>query len=223
MINKSSNKNSKLTLRPPFPPTLTAHDLLPSEKSINRSENVRIPNAFIAYRMALVRELKLKNVASHRSNVSTYASRLWAEESDHVKDVYKKMANDATMLYNKARGITFLSYERSGSSDKSKKTERERYSVNVNEPLKQDIEEETTPQQDDLTPPPPAFDQSYLNNLSMVNQQTFYSVRSGAFDHNVAHSVGANPFGQFFGNFSGRLSVEHRLQALEQQMALFHQ
>src|SRR2546423_12355948 len=111
----ASQKNIKNSnIRPPFPPVISAHDLIPSDIS-NKSEIVRIPNAFIAYRMALVRELKSRNIAYHRSNVSSLASRLWAEEPENVKDTYRKMTTDAQILYNKARGLTFLSYGQSAT------------------------------------------------------------------------------------------------------------
>ena len=61
--------------RPSFPPKISARDLIPTEFS-KSPETVRIPNAFIAYRMALVREMKLKKVACHRSNVSSLTSKL---------------------------------------------------------------------------------------------------------------------------------------------------
>src|SRR6266480_4094491 len=100
MSETNSPKNNKKShVRPPFPPVITAQDLIPTDVS-NKVETVRIPNAFIAYRMALVRELKSKKVAYHRSNVSSLASRLWAEEPKDVKNTYKKISADAQILYN---------------------------------------------------------------------------------------------------------------------------
>ncbi|CAI2167618.1 13360_t:CDS:1 [Funneliformis geosporum] len=224
--NKLPHEDSKLTARPPFPPKLTAYDLIPTEVS-SKAENVRIPNAFIAYRMALVRELKSQKVASHRSNVSTYASRLWAEEPEHVKETYRKMANDATILHNKSRGITFLCYEQCNSNEKCKKRKSSVLNENITQNIEPDIPslkiQPQIPQQVDvmMTPPQSDFDQSYFNNNSMANQ-TFQAVnRSNVYDQNMANPIGMNPFcGNLFGN---RLSLEQRVQNLEHQMAIFHQ
>src|ERR1044071_8194715 len=114
--NKIDNEICEINARPPFPPVITAQDLVPTEVS-TKVESVRIPNAFIAYRMALVRELKSQNVACHRSNVSTLASRLWAEEPEEVKDVYRNMATDAQLFHNKARGLKFLPYQQFPTPD----------------------------------------------------------------------------------------------------------
>jgi hypothetical protein len=113
----NSYSSQKITIRPPYPPVITAQDLIPTNISSNKVESVRIPNAFIAYRMALVRQLKSQKVVYHRSNVSSLASRLWAEEPEEVKNTYRKMATDAQMLHNQARGLIFFSYEQSTSSN----------------------------------------------------------------------------------------------------------
>ncbi|CAG8761592.1 10878_t:CDS:1, partial [Rhizophagus irregularis] len=67
-------------------PVITAQDLILTDISSNKVELVRIPNAFIAYKMALVRQLKSQKVACHQSNVSLY---LWAEEPEDVKNTYQ--------------------------------------------------------------------------------------------------------------------------------------
>ncbi|RIA83296.1 hypothetical protein C1645_786735 [Glomus cerebriforme] len=81
--NDSENNNNHI--RPPFPPVITAQDLIQS------NDATRVPNSFIAYRMALVREYKLKNVSCNRSEISSRASRLWKEEPDYIKNTYKNL------------------------------------------------------------------------------------------------------------------------------------
>src|SRR6266542_4340095 len=97
-MNGSNSSQKRNDIRPPFPPVITAQELILTDISSNKVESVRIPNAFIAYRIALVRQLKLQKVALHRSNVSSLASRLWAEEPENVKNTYRKMATDAQIL-----------------------------------------------------------------------------------------------------------------------------
>jgi hypothetical protein len=182
---------------PPYPPVITAQDLIPTDVS-NKVESVRIPNAFIAYRMALVRELKSKKVACHRSNVSSLASRLWAEEPEDVKNTYRKMATDAQMLHNQARGLTFLSYEQSTSTDNV--MQEETSSEIINHPSPQEIEAELLA----------------LFNLqiqSPLQQQENQMIASPMY-------FGGNMTGK--GMYDGR-NLEHRVQILEQQIAFFYQ
>src|SRR5438270_5163370 len=97
----SNNENSNI--RPPFPPTIAVQDLVPTS-------NAKVPNAFIVYRMALSRELKVQNVSYDRSRISSIASRLWAEEPENVKNTYKQLVADAQLAHNQSRGFKFFSY-----------------------------------------------------------------------------------------------------------------
>ncbi|GES81502.1 kinase-like domain-containing protein [Rhizophagus clarus] len=208
---------------------ITAQDLIPTDISSNKVESVRIPNAFIAYRMALVRQLKSQKVACHRSNVSSLASRLWAEEPEDVKNTYRKMATDAQLLHNQARGLTFLSYEQSTSSDNVMQDETSSENINNHSTTTQDIEAEllallnlqslhfqpTLQQTNPIIPSPMYFDN---------NPPTTTSV-SASFDH--YNNLGNNYNGNFIGNMTGKgvyeRYLEQRIQILEQQMALFYQ
>ncbi|PKY43959.1 hypothetical protein RhiirA4_458100 [Rhizophagus irregularis] len=78
-------------IRPPFPPIITAHELL-NYKSV--------PNHFIIYRIAVRMECKSKNITIERKNVSSIASNLWKSEPAIVKNTYKEIENDAKILYN---------------------------------------------------------------------------------------------------------------------------
>ncbi|RIA88413.1 hypothetical protein C1645_774878 [Glomus cerebriforme] len=219
-MNDNSLPNNSELVRPPFPPVITAQDLIPTDISSSKVETVRIPNAFIAYRMALVRQLKSQKVACHRSNVSSLASRLWAEESEDVKNTYRKMATDAQMLHNQARGLTFLSYEQSTSTDNIMQEEPNSEIIN---PSPQDIEAEllallnlqSLQIQPTLQPPPMITSPMYFDNN---NIPTTTSASFDQFNNNY------NVNGNFFGSKGiYERNLEQRVQILEQQMALFYQ
>ncbi|RGB41837.1 hypothetical protein C1646_751610 [Rhizophagus diaphanus] len=219
----SAHKNN---IRPPFPPVITAQDLIPTDISSNKVESVRIPNAFIAYRMALVRQLKSQKVACHRSNVSSLASRLWAEEPEDVKNTYRKMATDAQMLHNQARGLTFLSYEQSTSSDNVMQDETN--SENINNNTTQDIEAELLAllnlQSLQIQPSLPQGNPMITSPMYYDNNPPTTTSVTGPFDH---YNLGNNYNGNFIGNMTGKgvyeRHLEQRIQILEQQMALFYQ
>jgi len=225
--NSQKNTENSNIVRPPFPPVITAQDLIPTDVS-NKVETVRIPNAFIAYRMALVRELKSKKVACHRSNVSSLASRLWAEEPEDVKNTYRKMATDAQLMHNQARGLTFLSYEQSTSTDNIMQDETSSEIIN-HPPSAQDIEAELLAllnlqlqplqQGNQMLPSPMYFD---------GNNSTTTSSAPSPYDQFNNHP-GNSLNGNFLGNMTGKgmydtgRNLEHRVQILEQQIALFYQ
>ncbi|CAG8503488.1 uncharacterized protein OCT59_010253 [Rhizophagus irregularis] len=77
--------------RPPFPPNITAYELL-NYKSV--------PNPFIIYRIAVRMECKSKNITIERKNVSNIASNLWKSEPAIVKNTYKEIEIDAKILHN---------------------------------------------------------------------------------------------------------------------------
>ncbi|CAB4495238.1 hypothetical protein RhiirA5_497419 [Rhizophagus irregularis] len=78
-------------IRPPFPPNITAHELLKYKS---------IPSPFIIYRIAVRMECKSKNITIERKFVSNIASNLWKSEPAIVKNTYKEIENDAKILYN---------------------------------------------------------------------------------------------------------------------------
>src|SRR3954451_9929377 len=66
----NNNVNSLPTdIKPTFPPTLTANDLIKNaikSNKLNKSRAITFPNAFIAYRMALTKEYRNKNITLPR-------------------------------------------------------------------------------------------------------------------------------------------------------------
>ncbi|CAB4417284.1 unnamed protein product [Rhizophagus irregularis] len=90
-MSLSKIENQINQFRPPFPPIITAHELL-NYKSV--------PNHFIIYRIAVKMECKSKNIIIERKFVSNIASILWKSEPASVKNTYKEIENDAKILYN---------------------------------------------------------------------------------------------------------------------------
>ncbi|GBC03190.1 hypothetical protein RclHR1_05000003 [Rhizophagus clarus] len=215
-MNGSNFSQIKNNVRPSYPPIITAQDLIPMDISSSKVESVRIPNAFIAYRMALVKQLKLQKVACHRSNVSSLASHLWAEEPEDVKNTYRKMAIDAQKLHDQARGLTFLSYEQFTTSDDNVMQDNETSSENINNTIKtrsidtklfsllnlQGLQIQSSLHQGNpmiISPNLPttssaSFD--YFNNLNNLDN-TYNEMCEGVYERNL----------------------EQRVQILEQQMA----
>ncbi|RIA83297.1 hypothetical protein C1645_468800 [Glomus cerebriforme] len=80
-------------IKPPFPPHITVQEIIRSTK-----ENAKkIPNTFLIYRMAFTKELKSRNISYSLSEVSIYASLLWKEEPEYVKNAYKKLEVEAKL------------------------------------------------------------------------------------------------------------------------------
>src|SRR4051794_33816938 len=102
------NTNENFEISVPFSPQISIQDLIPTDR-IEGNRNPRIPNAFIAFRIALVKELKAQQIVYDRTKVSTLASTLWAKVPEQVKKYYKDMSIEAQLQYNQARGLTFIS------------------------------------------------------------------------------------------------------------------
>ncbi|CAG8719991.1 6025_t:CDS:1, partial [Funneliformis mosseae] len=102
-INKKNNR-LPTDIKPTFPPTLTANDLIKNaikSNKPNKSRAITFPNAFIAYRMALTNEYHNKNITLPSVvDLSKIAKNYWEKESKDVKEFYNKLAEDAKSLYN---------------------------------------------------------------------------------------------------------------------------
>jgi hypothetical protein len=99
-INIIPNNNLIDIIKPSFPPTLTIDDLIKNALSSNKPKMV--PNAFIAYRMALIREYRSKNKnikLPRMGDFSRIAEDSWNKEPQHVKSYYNKLTKDAKSLY----------------------------------------------------------------------------------------------------------------------------
>ncbi|CAG8618771.1 8728_t:CDS:2, partial [Ambispora gerdemannii] len=86
----------------PFPPEITPMNLI--EKAIARLETngkiSRIPNAFIAYRMAFYKELRtIKHPVITQPQLSTLVKQSWLKEEEHVQREYQRSEKEANDLY----------------------------------------------------------------------------------------------------------------------------
>src|SRR6266542_972622 len=98
-LNDESNK-------PTFPPTLTINDLIKKDNTNNKLK--AIPNAFIAYRMALIKEYRINNrKLPPMGEVSKIAKSYWNTEPKNVKDFYESLIKEAKSIY-KQNNIKFV-------------------------------------------------------------------------------------------------------------------
>src|SRR6266498_2792217 len=100
-INSFSRDNSDnilTVLKPSFPSTLTINDLIKNDNTNNKPK--LFPNAFIAYRMALMKEYRNNNrKLPPIGEVSKIAKKFWNMEPKHVKDSYESLVKDAKSIY----------------------------------------------------------------------------------------------------------------------------
>ncbi|GBB96829.1 hypothetical protein RclHR1_28490001 [Rhizophagus clarus] len=99
--NEISNSNNvPIVLKPSFPPILTINDLT---KNVNTNNKPKFfPNAFIVYRMALMKEYRVKNYKLPlMSEISKIAKNSWNMEPKNIKDFYESLVKNAKSTYKK--------------------------------------------------------------------------------------------------------------------------
>jgi hypothetical protein len=91
--------NNILTiLKPSFPSTLMIDDLIKNNNTNNKPK--LLPNAFIAYRMALMKEYHIRNrKLPPMGEISKIAKHSWNTEPRYVKDFYESLVKDAKLTY----------------------------------------------------------------------------------------------------------------------------
>ncbi|CAI2185553.1 17397_t:CDS:1 [Funneliformis geosporum] len=95
--------NFSTDIKPSFIPTLTTNDLIKNATkpgTLNKNRAKTLPNAFIAYRMALTKEYRNKNKLPLMGQLSRIAKDFWKKEPQNIKNFYKTLAEDAKSLYN---------------------------------------------------------------------------------------------------------------------------
>ncbi|CAI2167595.1 14653_t:CDS:1 [Funneliformis geosporum] len=134
-ISDSSLNNNLIDVKLPLPPTLTKCDIKNAIKSnINKGRAKTFPNAFIAYRMALTKEYHNNNITLPRMGLlSKIAKKAWEKESQDIKDIYNKLAEDAKSLYKQKNfEIVFdKRMEMTLDDQQSERTDMESNSVNT--------------------------------------------------------------------------------------------
>lgn len=97
-INNSNNVS--IVLKPSFPPILTINDLIKNDNTNNKPK--LFPNAFIAYRTALMKEYRVKHYKlPPMSEVSKIAKNSWNMEPKNIKDFYESLIKDAKLTFKK--------------------------------------------------------------------------------------------------------------------------
>ncbi|CAB4433171.1 unnamed protein product [Rhizophagus irregularis] len=92
------NNNNLIDIKPSFPPTLTIDELIKNSNANNKPKLV--PNAFIVYRMALMKEYRIKKCKIPPvGKVSKIAKSSWNMEPKNVKDFYESLVKDAKSIY----------------------------------------------------------------------------------------------------------------------------
>ncbi|GBB85183.1 hypothetical protein RclHR1_11740002 [Rhizophagus clarus] len=99
----NSNDNDALieNIKPTFPSILTVNDLI--KNAIVSNKPKPLPNAFIAYRMALMKEYRIKNCKlPSMGKISKVAKNYWNMEPKHIKDFYETLVKDAKLIYKQS-------------------------------------------------------------------------------------------------------------------------
>ncbi|CAG8494121.1 9937_t:CDS:2 [Ambispora leptoticha] len=87
---------------PQYPPQITPNTLIEKavEKLHKTGRRSRIPNAFIAYRMAICSELRIsESPGLNQPKLSSLAKESWKKEPAHVRKEYQRIAAEARDLY----------------------------------------------------------------------------------------------------------------------------
>ncbi|CAG8478059.1 hypothetical protein C2G38_2028227 [Gigaspora rosea] len=85
--------------KPSFPPNITIEELISKSLSNVDSKYNRTPNPFIIYRKVFNREISKLNIDLSLKEISSKASESWHKESEHVKNAYRKLAEDAKIRF----------------------------------------------------------------------------------------------------------------------------
>ncbi|RGB40171.1 hypothetical protein C1646_664061 [Rhizophagus diaphanus] len=100
-ISENNIGNILSYIRPSFPPIIKIDDLIKNAKTTNKRKS--IPNAFIVYRMALIKEYRIKNrKLPPMAELSKIAKNSWDLEPKEVKDYYEEFVKEAKSIYNKS-------------------------------------------------------------------------------------------------------------------------
>ncbi|KAG9287116.1 hypothetical protein G9A89_001010 [Geosiphon pyriformis] len=96
-----SGSLSSLFIKPDFPPDLTKEEIISNalQKLQTTGKVGKTPNAFMAYRMSLKKQIAKTGYRPTMGEVSTIAGTLWEEEPDDVKAAYQMLTYEAKIYY----------------------------------------------------------------------------------------------------------------------------
>ncbi|CAB4391403.1 unnamed protein product [Rhizophagus irregularis] len=95
--NKRSQVPDEPEVRLPFPPKITAREVISDKKNGKKAK--KPPNAFMIYRKVFSRELAKKNLRFQQKKISTLCSISWKQEPENVKQGYRRLAHDADKIF----------------------------------------------------------------------------------------------------------------------------
>src|ERR1043166_9674190 len=99
-ISNTVHRQSSL-IKLPFPPVIKASDILDKRKPSKVKS--KSPNAFIIYRMAFLDHLAHLNRNLKMTDVSKLVSQYWRNETEAVKNEYRKIAREVEIELNERR------------------------------------------------------------------------------------------------------------------------
>ncbi|CAG8614463.1 2912_t:CDS:1 [Funneliformis mosseae] len=104
------NDGFNYILKPTIPSTLTINEIVSVIKAPNNNKKAKtFPNAFIAYKKALIKENRNRNIKlPPMRHLSKITSCYWDEEPENVKEFYKKLSEKAKSLYKLENPIQIL-------------------------------------------------------------------------------------------------------------------
>lgn len=79
----------------PFPPTITARELISDKKDGKKAK--KPPNAFMIYRKVFSKVAKTHRF--QQKKISSLCSSSWKREPEEVKKVYRRLAHDADRIF----------------------------------------------------------------------------------------------------------------------------
>src|SRR5436190_12183687 len=88
----------------PFPPIISASDIINSRKPCRVTS--KSPNAFLIYRKAFLDYLSPLNHNLRMTDVSKLVSSHWKNESELVKDAYRKISQEVEVELSEKRKKT---------------------------------------------------------------------------------------------------------------------
>src|SRR6266496_2825605 len=99
-ISENNSNNIPNYIRPLFPPNLKIDDLIKKDNLNNQRRS--LPNAFIVYRMALIKEYRARNCKlPPMTEISKIAKNFWETERKDVKNHYEALVKEAKSIHKR--------------------------------------------------------------------------------------------------------------------------
>jgi hypothetical protein len=99
MNQRQGHQLTQLTalLRPPFPPIITAQDIVPNNAPMHARFRARVHiKGETVYRRACVQQAEIQGLTLPPNEINAISSLLWGKEELHIKQAYCVIARQAT-------------------------------------------------------------------------------------------------------------------------------